>query len=181
MEVKAICGEHLVLIQEAQAGFKVLVIVVFERLNDGGAAEAICAGAIACLDFQNAMRSLAFLVENVAARMLSNDHLNTKRVLLVSDQVTLTTPDYCLMDGQHDILLAPIPGALLECLASRPNELVLSTDLIRSAWGRAEDATTNALHQQIYQLRERLSEFGIAKNLESVRGRGYILRSSPGR
>jgi DNA-binding response OmpR family regulator len=164
-------------VRDAYDKFKIPIILVAERPHDSATADAIRSSAIACLGPKEAMQTLVFLVENVAANLLrgAQSRYASKRVLVVSDRVTLTVPDHCMTDGQYETRLPLIPGALLERLASHPNELVVFSDLIRAAWGRAEDASVNALHQQICRLREMLSQYGIPARLQSMRGRGYML------
>ncbi len=69
--VSSVSEEHLVAIHQVQSQFGVPVIVVVEGPHEVDAAEVIRAGAIACLGYQDAMRSLAFLVANITSQMLS--------------------------------------------------------------------------------------------------------------
>lgn len=177
--VSSISEEHLVAIHRVHSEFGVPVIVVVEGPRQVDAAAVIRAGAIACLDYQDAMQSLAFLVANVASQMLAGGSARAKRVLLVADKVTLRTADGCLTNGDREVQLPPISTAILESLASRPNEVVPLEDLLREGWGRADCANANALYQHIYELRGKLSEYGLEGSLVSVRGRGYALRNRP--
>ena len=175
-----ISEEHLAAIDQIQSESEVPVIVVIEKSHEADTARVIRAGAIACLNYKDAMQSLAFLIANVASQMLPGKSTAPKRVLLVAGNVTFRIADGCLTDGNHDLRLPPISAALLESLASRPNEVVTLEDLLLKGWGRTDCANVNALHQHIYELRGRLSEYGLESNLMSVRGRGYTLRNKPG-
>lgn len=176
MGVEEIKGEHLALARDYRARFGIPLIIVAEKLASKDAAQAAEAGATTCLSFEDAMNSLVFIAHNVLKDSL---HISgyKKHILSISDRVTLSVPDYSLTDGEHEVRLSSIPGALLECLALNPNRLVPTGDLILNAWGSIEAATSNALRQQIYHVRERLSEYGLNDQLKSVHGRGYILRS----
>lgn len=74
--VNSISEEQLEAIHQGQSEFGVPVIVVVERPSDVDTARVICAGAIACLEYQDAMRSLTFLVANIASQMLSGKNLS---------------------------------------------------------------------------------------------------------
>ena len=169
--VAEIHEEHLALVRDAGTVYKVPAIVVVEGSDESTMDEAIKSGAIACLGFEDAMRTLVFLVDNVVRDALLVTSDRERRILSVSDQVALTTPDYCLTDGQYETHMPPIPGTLLKCLALHPNDLVPFDDLIQAAWGRSGAATVNVLHQQVYRVRAMLSEYGVAGQIKSVRGR----------
>lgn len=177
--VSTVREEYLVAIRQIQSELRVPVIVVVESSHEVDTAAVIQAGAIACLDYQDAMRSLAFLVSNIAVAMPLTRSTRAESVLMVSDDVTLRTTDGCLTDGSREVHLPPIPAAILESLALRPNEVVPLEDLIRAGWGRTDCAGANTLYQHIYELRGRLSEFELEDSLVSFRGRGYSLRNKP--
>lgn len=181
MGVSAACREHLSLLREAQGEFGVQTVLVVENMDESIRNDATRSGATACLDLEEAMESLIFLLENIVTGMLPRDdtvsRAGIKRVLTLADQVTLSVPGYWVRDGQRETRLPPILGSLLGCLASHPNDLVSFSHLLQAGWGCENGATINALHQQIHQLRERLLEHGISEHVQSVRGQGYMLRT----
>lgn len=66
---------------------------------------------------------------------------------------------------------------IMKMLEKNKNEICLREDLIEAIWGRNADLTISdhALDQLMHRLRNKISKSGMI--IETVRGRGYILRN----
>lgn len=172
-----LCTERVAFIGELKRRPQTAVVVVLDSSDYAGKADAIRIGANACLGYLDVLQNVCAIVQGAVAGVLRefDPHLLEKRLLPISETVTLSIPGFCITGSQSRVQLPAIPGALLACLASRPNEVVSVSELVVAGWGDTNGATRNALHQQIYQLRCRLEEFGISDRVKSIRGVGVLL------
>ena len=135
---------------------------------------ALEAGAIACLDPNQALMRLAHFIRNLL-RCVRFEADSTPTELCISGDVILRISENILINRQRSYHLAPITGRLLECLANRADALTPSDELKRSAWGTPDGATDHALHQQMRRVRDALDEFCMGDRLKCLRGKGYVL------
>jgi len=150
------------------------MIVVLEVSTEKDLSRAVQAGAVACLSLSQAMQVLPYLLRNILRGTSFNPAYCSDAIQLSADTV-LEISQHVVSSGERRGRLPPIPGKLLECLASRANRVVSTTDLKQHAWGTVMGVTDHALHQQISHLRDRLAEFGLHRKLRCLRGRGYML------
>jgi two-component system phosphate regulon response regulator PhoB len=82
----------------------------------------------------------------------------------------------CYADNQPlDLTLTEYK--LLQHLCEHANQACDRTDLLRSVWGYSDDANSRTLDTHIKRLRVKLGPY--ADCLETARGTGYIMRSTP--
>ncbi len=74
--------------------------------------------------------------------------------------------------------LSPKEFALLEYLLSRVDEVVTRTDLIEHVWDDSFDSFSNLVDVTIYKVRKKIDGGKDGKLLHTVKGVGYVLKSS---
>lgn len=74
------------------------------------------------------------------------------------------------------VFLPPIEATLLGVLAARPESVVGRQELADAVWGEGAP-TGRRLDSRLFSLRGRLAPVGLA--IHTIRGRGYLLSSSP--
>lgn len=87
----------------------------------------------------------------------------TQRVERGGEQIQLTAREY----------------ALLEYLAMRAGEMVTRSDVWEHVYDFHSNATSNVVDVYIGRLRRKIDREGEPSLIETVRGRGYILRKEP--
>jgi DNA-binding response OmpR family regulator len=80
-------------------------------------------------------------------------------------------------DGRR-IDLSPREYTLLEFFLRHPNQVLTRTQLLEGVWGYAPDVTSNLVDAYVHNLREKIDRDARPKLLHTVRGVGYVLRSS---
>ena len=78
------------------------------------------------------------------------------------------------------LALSPLEFRALAAIARDPGRLHGFTDLRAAMWGHADAAATSTLQAVIRRLRRKLAEAGAQVRIESVRGMGYRVSTSPG-
>jgi DNA-binding response OmpR family regulator len=81
--------------------------------------------------------------------------------------------------GGNEVELTAREYALLEYLAMRTGELVTRTDVWEHVYDFHSDAASNVVDVYVGRLRRKIDRKGKASLIETVRGRGYILRGEP--
>jgi DNA-binding response OmpR family regulator len=114
------------------------LVLVLGHLSHGDVAKAVRAGALACMEFDEALQGLAYLISNLAADTSYSEELVAMDTVIIAERYTFSTFDYVLSDGQRRVDLPPVLGRVLVLLASHQNQLVSSRDLIRAGWGDSE-------------------------------------------
>jgi two-component system OmpR family response regulator len=79
--------------------------------------------------------------------------------------------------GEAEILLSAKEFALLELFMRHPNEVLSRTTIIDHVWDFAYDGTSNVVDQYVRYLRDKVDRPFKRRDLETVRGAGYRLRS----
>jgi len=96
-------------------------------------------------------------------------------VLTVGD-LTLDPARRVVWRGAAEVTLTAKEYAILECFMRRPGRVLSRTDLIEHVWDFAFGAESNVVEVYIGQLRKKVGH----RSLETVRGMGYRLRTTPG-
>ena len=81
--------------------------------------------------------------------------------------------------GGNEVELTAREYALREYLAMRTGELVTRTDVWEHVYDFHSDAASNVVDVYVGRLRRKIDRKGKASLIETVRGRGYILRGEP--
>jgi two-component system OmpR family response regulator len=81
--------------------------------------------------------------------------------------------------GDRAVDLRPREFALLEYLMRNPDRVVSKTSILSHVWGYNFDPNTNVVDVLVSRLRDKIDRPFTAKLLRTVRGVGYVLRSTP--
>jgi two-component system OmpR family response regulator len=82
---------------------------------------------------------------------------------------------------EDEIELAEKPFALLETFMRRPGMTLSRYTLIEAAWDHTYENRSNVVDQHVRALRDRIDRPYGVRSIETVRGRGYRLRTDGGR
>jgi DNA-binding response OmpR family regulator len=82
--------------------------------------------------------------------------------------------------GSRRIDLAPREFRLLEHMMLYPEHVMTRTNLLDKVWDMTFDPGTNVVDAHISNLRKKLEEGGASRLIHTVRGVGYVLRSTEG-
>jgi DNA-binding response OmpR family regulator len=108
------------------------------------------------------VRAVARRVAPLAAQVLTfrglNLHVGTREVRVGTAVLGLSARD----------------ADLLEALLQRPGKVVSKLQLVRAVYGGEANATTNAIEQQVFRLRQKLEQFQVT--IKTIRGLGYCLQ-----
>lgn len=74
--------------------------------------------------------------------------------------------------------LSPKEFALLEFLLNRVDEVVTRTELIEHVWDDSFDSFSNLVDVTVYKVRKKIDSGSGGKLLHTVKGVGYVLKSS---
>jgi two-component system OmpR family response regulator len=98
-------------------------------------------------------------------------------VLEVGDLV-LDPASHLVRRGPVDIELSPKEFSLLELLLRHPDQVLTRAAILEHAWDFAYDGTSNIVDVYVRYLREKIDRPFDRQSIETVRGVGYLLRSS---
>ncbi|MGK7312879.1 MAG: response regulator transcription factor [Candidatus Longimicrobiales bacterium M2_2A_002] len=90
--------------------------------------------------------------------------------------ITLDRVERRLCVNGREIRLTPAEWDILDHLVSHAEHVVEREDLMRAVWGPEPDLSSNALDVHMGHLRKKLAGAGHADVIETIRGRGYMLR-----
>ena len=80
--------------------------------------------------------------------------------------------------GNRKVDLAPREFRLLEHMMLHPEHVLTRTNLLDKVWDMSFDPGTNVVDAHISNLRKKLEEGGESRLVHTVRGVGYVLRTS---
>jgi len=72
--------------------------------------------------------------------------------------------------------LTPKEFGVLELLLKRRGEVVTPDELSNEVWGYETFGSRNYVEAHMSRLRAKLGSLGVANAVETVRGRGYVIR-----
>ena len=81
--------------------------------------------------------------------------------------------------GQREILLTAKEFALMLYLMQHPDRVLTRSEILENVWDSNYDGFGNVVDVYINYLRNKLEEQGEPRVIETVRGRGYILKKEP--
>lgn len=93
--------------------------------------------------------------------------------------LTLDPHSSYVKQGQRKILLTAKEFALLQFFMQHPNRLLSRTEILENVWDSNYDGLGNVVDVYINYLRNKLEETGELRMIETVRGRGYLLKEKP--
>lgn len=78
--------------------------------------------------------------------------------------------------GGSEITVTPVEWSILEHLVLNAEHVLQRADLVVAVWGPDPDLRSNALEVHMGHVRRKLSDAGLNGVIETIRGRGYMLR-----
>ena len=119
-----------------------------------------------------------FAFEELLARiraLVRRNYLRKQSTIEIEDlQIDLNTQK--VFRGEVEITLTQREYALLEYLAMRADEVVSRTDIWEHVYEFNSSATSNVVDVYVGYLRKKLEHQGKSNLIQTVRGRGYLLR-----
>lgn len=109
---------------------------------------------------------------------VSRRSMNRPAAVLTVDDLTLDLTTRRVMLGERDIDLTPTEFSLLELLMRFAGQVVTRQMLCEHVWGFSWDGKTNVIEVHLNRLRHKLDRDRQTSLIQTVRGRGYALRSA---
>ena len=81
---------------------------------------------------------------------------------------------------EKEISLTAKEFSLMSFFMRHPNCVLTRTEILENVWDSAYDGFGNVVDVYVNYLRNKLEQEGEARVIETVRGRGYILKENPG-
>jgi len=115
--------------------------------------------------------ALAELAARVRALLRRDDHASP---ILTVGTLTLDAARFVVTRGGREITLTATEFSLLEYLMSHHGQVLSQERLLEHVWDEMADPFTNTVRVTVSNLRKKLGE---PQPLETVAGRGYVLRA----
>ncbi len=122
-----------------------------------------------------------FEFEELLARvqaLLRRSYIRKSPVLAVGP-LRIDTAAHRVWRQEKELQFTAREYALLEYLAMRAGELVSRTDIWEHVYDFNSEATSNVVDVYITHLRKKIDSPGQPSFIETVRGRGYLIRNTP--
>lgn len=147
-------------------------VIILSALNDtANVIKALDLGAIDYLKKPFDLNELLARVRSVQRRSLAQGTLK----LQVADlQVDLLSREVCR--GGKPVILSNREFALLEFLLSNPNKVVAKAQILEKVWDMNFDPGSNIVEVHLYQLRKKMDRGYGQELIQTVIGRGYVLK-----
>jgi DNA-binding response OmpR family regulator len=113
---------------------------------------------------------------NALTRRTTFNH-NTTTDYLQCDDLILDIDKNLVTRGGKEIKLTLQEFKLLQLLMENKNKVVPRTQILNTVWGINYETNTNVVDVYISYLRNKIELEGHEKLIETVKGRGYIIRS----
>lgn len=149
-------------------------VIILSALNDTeNVIKGLDLGASDYLKKPFDLDELLARVRSVQRRMLAQGTLKLK----VADlQVDLLSREVCRQGKQ--VILSNREFTLLEFLLSNPNKVVTKTQILEKVWDMNFDPGSNVVEVHLYQLRKKMDRGYSEELIQTVIGRGYILKGN---
>jgi len=149
------------------AGITAPIVVALNATHRKDAADALAAGATACITMPVKRGDVDKVVKELVAGTAASRVDSTLRLLL--DPIGRIA-----RFQERSVRLSQREFALLHSLSSRRGRPVPADELLRDVWGEA-DQTRSILDVYIFALRKKLDRLGLHGAIATVRGYGYAL------
>ena len=114
---------------------------------------------------------------NALTRRTRLDYKNSSEVLECED-LKLFIDQHRVERAGKDIKLTFQEFKLLKLLMENPNKVLSRTQIIDTVWGINYDTNTNVVDVYISYLRNKIDIEGCTKLIDTVKGRGYLIRTN---
>ena len=121
---------------------------------------------------------LAELLARLRALLRRRTFVDGEETLLRFEDLTLNPQTREVMRGERPIELTRIEFDLLELFLAHPRQVLTRDQILDLVWGYSFDSGTNSLAVYVGYLRRKLEELDEPRLLHTVRGVGYVLRTS---
>jgi two-component system response regulator MprA len=122
--------------------------------------------------------ALEELLARVKALLRRHNPADVAHEVLCFADLELDTATRQAKRGQHSIELSTTEYELLSLFLRNPRVVLTRNVLMDRIWGRDFEGGPNVLEVYIGHLRSKLEQDGAKRLLQTVRGAGYVLRSS---
>lgn len=112
-------------------------------------------------------------------RAITRRDVSERPVQLHVDDLTLDPADRSVTRKGTPIELSPTEFSLLLQFMRSPDQVLSRTYLLEHVWDFAYEGTSNVVDVYIRYLREKIDRPFNRSSLQTVRGAGYVLRSTP--
>lgn len=156
-----------------RGGITTPVLMLTARDSTGDVVRGLDAGADDYLTKPFAFDELLARVRALGRRASGEPHGQLRIADLELDRIRRT-----VRRGNRKIELAPREFRLLEHMMLHPEHVLTRTNLLDKVWDMSFDPGTNVVDAHISNLRKKLEEGGESRLVHTVRGVGYVLRTS---
>jgi DNA-binding response OmpR family regulator len=126
-------------------------------------------------DFEPVVRQGLHDVPRALRALIRHEQLDAARRLRYG-AIVLDRLERRVCVGGTEIDVTPVEWSILEHLVLNAEHVVLRESLVTAVWGPESDLNSNALDVHIGHVRKKLAAVGLADVIETIRGRGYMLR-----
>jgi two-component system response regulator MprA len=158
-----------------QAGDATPILMLTARNAIDDRVEGLDAGAD---DYLVKPFDLAELLARLRALLRRRTFQDGEGTLLRFEDLTLNPQTREVFRGERKIELTRIEFDLLELLLNHPRQVLTRDQILDLVWGYNFDSGTNSLAVYVGYLRRKLEENNESRLLHTVRGVGYVLRTS---
>lgn len=158
-------------LREAECSTPILMLTVKNETQDR--VEGLNAGADDYLGKPFAPEELTARVSALVRRVPSLSNGETFEY----GQAILHTKTRSLARRNQYLELTSKEFLLMECLFRHPGQVLTRDQLIAKVWGPDAEVADSALDTYIYFLRKKCASIGWKAAIQTIRGRGYLLRS----
>lgn len=102
---------------------------------------------------------------------------NTPSEILQCDDLKLYIDEHRIERGNTEIKLTLQEFKLLKILMENKNKVLPRSQILDSVWGINYDSNTNVVDVYISYLRNKVDLEGYTKLIETIKGRGYMIRT----
>jgi DNA-binding response OmpR family regulator len=164
---------HSLLVRFRQHGHETPVLVLSARDQKESVVRLLNAGAD---DYVAKPFDLGEFLARAKALVRRGSGQHTP-VITVAD-LHLDTIQRCVTRGKREIALTPMEYRVLEYLAHRPRAVISKTELLEHLYDYNWEKFSNVIEVYISGLRRKVDDSYSVKLIHTVRGHGYVLRSS---
>jgi DNA-binding response OmpR family regulator len=101
---------------------------------------------------------------------------NEQPNVLECDDLKLYVDEHRVVRGEKEIKLTFQEFKLLKYLMENKNRIMSRTQILNAVWGHNYDTNTNIIDVYISYLRNKIDVEDLPKLIETVKGRGYLIR-----
>jgi two-component system, OmpR family, response regulator MprA len=160
-----------------RAGGEVAILMLTARDATGDRVRGLDSGADDYLTKPFATEELLARVRALLRRLGSRQPADA---FLRYEEIALDPAAREVRRGERPVALTALEFDLLLCFLRHPRQVLTREQLLDAVWGSDVAITSNAVDVYVGYLRGKLEADGEPRLIQTVRGVGYVLRTSPG-